>query len=65
MGIPICASDPKIDPCAKTLIERFHIGPGELPIVVCPNGQMLRNPSDVVLARCIGLVQSDRSGQDL
>jgi thioredoxin reductase (NADPH) len=38
------------------LIERFHIAPNELPIVLCPNGQMLRNPSESELARCIGLV---------
>jgi thioredoxin reductase (NADPH) len=39
------------------LIERFHIEARELPIVLCPNGQLLRNPSDVELARCIGLVR--------
>jgi thioredoxin reductase (NADPH) len=49
--------DPQTDPCAQTLIERFHIDPRELPIVLCPNGQLLRNPSDVELARCIGLVK--------
>ena len=49
--------DPKTDPCAQTLIERFHIEARELPIVLCPNGQLLRNPSDVELARCTGLVR--------
>jgi len=48
--------DPETDPDAKALIERFHIDPGQLPIVLCPNGQMLRNPSEIELARCIGLV---------
>jgi thioredoxin reductase (NADPH) len=56
-GHPHQRFDPKMDPCAQTLIERFHIDPRELPIVVCPNGQLLRNPSDVELARCIGLVK--------
>jgi thioredoxin reductase (NADPH) len=56
-GHPHQRLDPKTDPCAQTLIERFHIDSRELPIVVCPNGQLLRNPSDVELARCIGLVQ--------
>jgi thioredoxin reductase (NADPH) len=50
--------DPDIDPCAQALIERFHVTPRELPIVLCPSGDMLRNPSDVELARCIGLVAS-------
>jgi thioredoxin reductase (NADPH) len=49
--------DPDADPCAQTLIERFHIGARELPIVLCPDGRLLRNPSDVELARCIGLVR--------
>jgi len=41
---------------AQTLIDRFHITPRELPIVLCPSGEMLRNPSEVALARCIGLL---------
>src|SRR3984885_8547427 len=41
---------------AKALIERFHVDPGQLPIVLCPGGQLLRNPGEDELARCIGLV---------
>jgi thioredoxin reductase (NADPH) len=56
-GHPHQRLDPKTDPCAQTLIERFPIDARELPIVLCPNGQLLRNPSDIELARCIGLVR--------
>src|SRR5437762_10334418 len=28
-----------------------------MPIVLCPGGQLLRNPTETELARCIGLVQ--------
>ena len=56
-GHPHQLLDPKTDPCAQTLIERFHIDAHEMPIVVCPNGELLRNPSEVQLARCIGLVK--------
>src|SRR5260370_30341281 len=62
-GHPRKRLDPGIDSCAQTLIERFHIAPRELPIVLCPGGEILRNPSEVALARCIGLVatlQPDR-----
>jgi thioredoxin reductase (NADPH) len=38
------------------LIERFHVSPRELPIVLCPSGTILRNPSEPELARAIGLV---------
>ncbi len=48
--------DPDSDPGAKALIERFHVDPGQLPIVLCPQGQLLRNPTDGELARCLGLV---------
>ncbi len=55
-GHPHTLFAPKVDPCAQTLIDRFEIAPGELPIVVCPSGRMARNPSNDTLARCIGLV---------
>jgi thioredoxin reductase (NADPH) len=47
---------PASDAGARALIERFHIEPEQLPIVLCPGGQLLRNPSDNDLARCLGLV---------
>jgi len=46
------------DPEAKALIERFHVDPGQLPIVLCPGGQLLRNPGEDDLARCVGLVRA-------
>ena len=50
--------DPDQDAGAQALLERFQIGPRELPIVVCPNGSFLRNPSESDLARCLGMVES-------
>jgi len=55
-GQPQQLLDPDIDSEAKALIERFHVDPGQLPIVLCPSGQLLRNPTEDELARCIGLV---------
>src|ERR1700738_1489263 len=55
-GHPHQRLNPETDPEAKALIERFHVDPGQLPIVLCPGGQLLRNPGDNELARCIGLV---------
>jgi thioredoxin reductase (NADPH) len=48
--------DPENDVEAGALIERFNIQSSQLPIVVCPGGQLLRNPGEVELAQCIGLV---------
>ena len=56
-GHPHQRLDPASDLCAHALIERFHIEARELPIVLCPSGALLRNPSDDQLARCLGLVK--------
>ena len=55
-GHPRQRLDPETDAEARALIERFHVDPGQLPIVLCPNGELLRNPGEVELARCIGMV---------
>ncbi len=49
--------DPRTDPEARALIERFHIDADLLPIVLCPDGEFLRNPDEQELARCLGLLQ--------
>jgi thioredoxin reductase (NADPH) len=56
-GHPHQLLNPETDAPAKVLIERFHIDPGQLPIVLCPSGQLLRNPGEAELARCLGLVR--------
>jgi thioredoxin reductase (NADPH) len=56
-GHPFQLLDPEKNPGAKTLIERFHIDPGQLPIALCPGGQLLRNPGKDELERCLGLVR--------
>jgi len=56
-GHPHQLLNPETDPEARALIERFHVDPGQLPIVLCPGGQLLRNPGETELARCIGLVR--------
>jgi thioredoxin reductase (NADPH) len=55
-GHPHQRLDPDTDPCGKVLIERFQVSPSELPIVVCPGGQMLRNPTEMELASCVGMI---------
>ena len=55
-GHPYQSLDPEADSCAQTLVERFRVSLEELPIVLCPNGNLLRNPSEDQLARCVGLV---------
>lgn len=55
-GHPRLRLDPDADEAAA-LAERFHIGPGAWPIVICPTGEVLRNPTEAKLARCLGMVE--------
>jgi thioredoxin reductase (NADPH) len=55
-GHPYQRLDPTGDSCAETLVQRFQVSSEELPIVLCPGGQLLRNPTEHQLARCVGLV---------
>lgn len=55
-GHPYRQLDPQGDNCARTLVDRFQVASEELPIVLCPGGQILRNPTELQLARCVGLV---------
>ena len=55
-GMPHKSLDAASDSCAQTLISRFNVT--ALPIVLCPGGQLLGNPSESELARCVGLLKS-------
>jgi thioredoxin reductase (NADPH) len=54
-GMPKTVLDPEVDDDARTLVERLDVAPDDLPLAVCPNGEVLRNPTDRALARCLGL----------
>jgi thioredoxin reductase (NADPH) len=56
-GQPHQVLDPDQVSCARTLIERFDVDEHHLPIVLCANGKLLRNPGESEIARCIGLVR--------
>lgn len=56
-GQPHHRIDPNTDEDARALIQRLQINPTELPLVVCPNGALLRNPTEHQLASCLGLLK--------
>jgi thioredoxin reductase (NADPH) len=56
-GHPHQVLDARTDTCAQTLLERFAVAPSQLPIVLCPTGQLLHNPGEVELSRCLGLIR--------
>lgn len=55
-GHPHRRLDPDEDADAQALIARFGVSEEQLPIVLCPDGSLLRNPPEAKLARCLGLV---------
>jgi thioredoxin reductase (NADPH) len=55
-SIPFRVVDPDEDRDASSLLARFAPEPGELPIVVLPDGTALKNPTKHELARALGLV---------
>ncbi|MEJ0025920.1 MAG: FAD-dependent oxidoreductase [Rhizomicrobium sp.] len=55
-GHPYTILCPGADNEAQAMLDRFQVDASELPIVLCPNGQMLRNPSEDEIARCLGMI---------
>jgi thioredoxin reductase (NADPH) len=54
-GLPHQVVDSLDDPEAISLIEDHALEGTELPLVICPNGTLLRNPSEAELARHLGM----------
>jgi len=54
--------DPLSDPDAKVFIDRYAPSAGDLPLVVCPDGSVLRNPSETELAGGIGMLDTGDVG---
>jgi thioredoxin reductase (NADPH) len=60
-GYPCHLLDPARDLEAKGTISRYADIAGGLPLVVCPDGSVLGNPSEQALSRRIGLTVPSRS----
>ena len=54
-GYPNLVLDAATDAGGLAMVERLGVHPDELPLVVCPNGALLRKPTEGELARCLGI----------
>ncbi len=54
-GQPFTYQDVETDPSVQALLERFHVGVNEVPVVVCANGHFAKNPSVELLSSALGL----------
>ncbi|WP_207004829.1 FAD-dependent oxidoreductase [Trinickia mobilis] len=55
-GHPHTVLDVGADNDARALVENFSAEPEDLPLVMCPDGTVLRRPSDALLASTLGLL---------
>src|SRR5256885_4887449 len=55
-GQPHHLLDPAADKDAADLVARYSAARSDLPLVVCPDGTVLRNPSEVSLALAMGMI---------
>lgn len=54
-GYPHRVLDAAVDAEGRALVERLGVLPEELPLVVCPNGSLLRHPTEAEVAVCLGI----------
>src|SRR5215813_6960880 len=53
---PHSVLDPAVNTDAAALIERHCSGPNDLPLVICPDGTVLKNPGDIALGRYLDVL---------
>ncbi len=54
-GYPHTVLDAANDPDGRAVIERFGVLPNELPLMLCPNGTVLRRPTNTEAGLCLGM----------
>src|ERR1700678_1012659 len=53
-GHPFTYLDLDVDQTAQELLDRFGVSTKDIPVVVCNNARVLRNPSPQEIAECLG-----------
>ena len=53
-GHPYQYLDADLDAGVRQLLESFHVGAADVPIVICRGDVVLRNPTNVEIADCLG-----------
>ncbi|HZX93154.1 MAG TPA: FAD-dependent oxidoreductase [Myxococcales bacterium] len=52
---PYAYVDVDQDPDVQALLDRFHLSVGDVPILICRSQRVLKNPSNLEIAQCLGL----------
>jgi thioredoxin reductase (NADPH) len=62
-GYPCSVLDVAVDQEARELVERTGVQPEELPVMVCPNGTVLKRPTDAEAGMCLGITPELDAGK--
>jgi thioredoxin reductase (NADPH) len=54
-GYPVTVLDAANDAEGRAMVERLGVPPTHLPLMLCPNGTVLRRPSDAEAGACLGI----------
>ena len=54
-GYPYTVLDAVNDEDGRAIVERFGMLPADLPLMLCPNGTMLKKPTDAEAGICLGI----------
>lgn len=57
-GHPYSYVDLDTDKTSQNLLDRFHVNRDEIPVIICTNHGVMRNPSIPKLAECLGFNSS-------
>jgi len=54
-GQPFTYQDVEADPSVQAMLDRFHVGVNDVPVIICQGGHVLKNPTTELLAAKLGL----------
>ncbi len=54
-GYPCTVLDASAEGEGRALVERLGVQPEDLPLMVCPNGTVLKRPTDAEAGACLGI----------
>jgi thioredoxin reductase (NADPH) len=54
-GHPHRYVDVDVDPAVQGLFDTFHVGVGDVPVLICRGDRVLKNPTNAEVAECLGL----------
>jgi thioredoxin reductase (NADPH) len=54
-GQPFTYQDVETDPSVQALLDRFHIGVNDVPVILCRDGRIHKNPTIEFLSSALGL----------